>query len=141
MGFFFLWGLFLWFVGTVAFRLVGQFILVVDRPFLLLLTFAATVPVMAAAIYPIYSRRKISPSLRPLAAIFTVLPGMVLDVFSVMFFPTVFPNLPPSAVTPFSAILLWGYSILLLTSFLPQLEIGNNTSNSFFNDNPTISRR
>jgi hypothetical protein len=141
MGFFFLWGLFLWFVGTLAFRLVGQFILVADRPFLLLLTFAATVPVMAAAIYPIYSRKKISPSRRPLAAIFTVLPGMVLDVFSVLFFPVVFPNLAPSAVVPFSAILLWGYSILLLTSFLPQLEIADNTSSSFFNENPTISGR
>lgn len=142
MVFFFIWGLFLWFVGTLAFRLVGQFILIPDNSFSLLLIFAAAVPTMAAAIYPIYSLKRVSPSQRPLAAIFIVLPGMVLDVFSVLLFPVVYPNLSPTAVASFSAILLWGYSLLLLTSFLPPIRIGDKSSSSSFNENDaTISRR
>lgn len=114
--FFFVWGFLLWLGVTVTVRLVGHFLL---NATLVLLIFAAAVPLIAAVAYPVYSWRKLKPSQRPLAAIYAVLPGMVLDVFVLLFFSQVFPNLPSTAVVTYAAWLFWGYSLGLLTGFVP----------------------
>jgi hypothetical protein len=83
----------------------------------LALLFAATGIVTGAAI---------SSLLRPIptregrieAAVLVVLPGILLDTASVLWFPSVFPNLPPSAGLPFAALLLWAYGIALLAGAL-----------------------
>jgi Family of unknown function (DUF5367) len=60
-----------------------------------------------------------------------MLPGMVLDVFSVLFFSQIFPNLSPKAVQPFSALLLWGYAVVLMTALIPLVtKQGTNLKSS-----------
>lgn len=118
MSYFLLLGFGIWFVATLAIRVEGQFFFNPNSLETLLLTFALAVPLIATLTYPI---RRVAPSERPIAAVYMVLPGMLLDVFSVVFFPLVFPNLPPTAVQPFSAFLLWGYGLMLLTGFIPKL--------------------
>jgi hypothetical protein len=96
MSFFLLWGFGLWLEATLALRVAGQFFFNLET---LLLTFALTVPLIAIATYPVYPARKLAPSERLVAAVYMVLPGMLLDVLSVLFFPLVFPNLPQSDTT------------------------------------------
>lgn len=117
MSFFVLWGFILWLCGALIFRVTGQFFLNPADQFLLILIFIATIPLIAVATYPVYESKKICFSERPLAAILIALPGMLLDIFSVLFFRSVFPNLLPAAITYFSVTLLWGYSLILLTGF------------------------
>lgn len=45
---------------------------------------------------------------------------MLLDAASVLWFSTVFPNLPASAGMPFASLLLWAYGIALLAGIWPQ---------------------
>lgn len=54
------------------------------------------------------------------AAALVVLPGLLLDAGSVLWFHTVFPNLPDSAGMPFAALLLWCYGIALLAGLWPR---------------------
>lgn len=122
MFFFVLWGFLTWFVVTTAVRIAGQFFFNPESLSLLLLTFGVAVPLIALVTYPVYSWRKVKPSERPLAVMYMVLPGMLLDVFIILLFPYVFPNLSPTVVTPFSAWLLWGYTLALLTGFIPKLS-------------------
>lgn len=122
MLFFVLWGFLIWLLGTILIRVAGQFFLNPESLSLLLLTFALTVPLMAIALCPIYHWRKVPPAERPLAVTSAILPSMLLDCLTVLFFPSIFPNLSPTAITPFSAWLLWGYTLALLTAFIPQLS-------------------
>ena len=121
MFFFVVWGFLLWLGVTVVVRIAGQFFFNADIT-LVLLAFGVTVPLIAVATYPIYSWRNVEPSQRLIAAMYAVLPGMLLDVFVVLFFPYVFPNLLPERVALYSAWLFWGYSLALLTGFVPKLS-------------------
>ena len=105
-----------WLVATLAIRLVGDRIFQA-RGLGLALLFAATAIAVGAAV---------SSLLRPIptrearleAAVLLVLPGILLDTGSVLWFSAVFPNLPPSAGMPFAALLLWAYAIALLAGAL-----------------------
>lgn len=128
MLFFSIWGFFLWLVVTILVRFAGQFLLNPDNFMVVLLTFVFTAPLMAAVTYPIYIWRKIPISERPLAAICTLLTGMFLDVFIVLFYPVVLPNLSPVEIRIYSALLLWAYSWGLLSGFFPkQLTVTRET--------------
>lgn len=119
MLFFSLWGFLVWLVGTLIFRMVGQFFFHPESPLLLVLLFVAAVPLLVGVIYPVYSWKQVGPAERPLAAICAALPALVLDVFSVLWFPSVFPNLPPTTNIAFAAWLLWGYFLILVTALIP----------------------
>lgn len=119
MLFFSLWGCLVWLVGTLVFRLGGQFFFRPENPLLLILLFVATVPLIAGVVYPVYNWKKLSSAERPLAAICAALPSLMLDVFSVLWFPSVFPNLPATASASFAAWLLWGYFLVLVTALIP----------------------
>ncbi|HEY9846300.1 MAG TPA: DUF5367 domain-containing protein [Candidatus Caenarcaniphilales bacterium] len=97
----------------------GQFFFHPENPLLLVLLFAATVPLIAGVLYPVYGWKKVIPAERPLAAVCVALPALALDVLSVLWFPWVFPNLPPTASSCFAAWLLWGYFLILATGIMP----------------------
>ena len=86
---------------------------------MLLFAFGMMVPLIAVTTYPLYSWRNVEPSKRPFAAMYAVLPGMLLDVFVILFFPFFFPNLAPTEAVSYSAWLFWGYSLGLITGFIP----------------------
>ncbi|MBT2759237.1 DUF5367 family protein [Mesobacillus foraminis] len=112
-----IWGILLWGAATFIFRFFGHQFLLPDEPLLLLLMFLFAVPVIAAAVYPYYHARKAPVTEWLSAAVQIALPGMLLDIFSVVFYRNVFPNLQPDTGPLFAAWLLWAYSLLLLSGF------------------------
>lgn len=109
------WGFLLWLVATLLFRLFGHLFLIPGHNFLLIVTFLMAIPLITVATYPYYHLMKISESKRLLAAIQIAIPGMFLDIFSLIFFNEVFPNLHTDTTSYFAAWLLFAYSIILLT--------------------------
>lgn len=122
MGYFLGWGVILWLIATVFFRLVGQLLLNPGSLAPVILIFIATVPLIAAVTYPVYAKRAVPFAELPVAATCIALPGMVLDVVSLSFFGAAFPNLaalPGSAGALFGAWMLWAYALILLSGLLP----------------------
>jgi hypothetical protein len=120
--FFITFGVLIWFVGTIAFRLIGQFVLDPSNAMLTIGIFIAMLPLIVM-MYGIYIWKQVSISDRTKVAISVALPGMLLDVNSILFFPTVFPNIDPNANGLFAALMLWGYGLILLSGFLPTIEV------------------
>jgi hypothetical protein len=58
------------------------------------------------------------------AAVLIVLPGLLLDAGSVLWFRVVFPNLPDSAGMLLASLLLWAYGVALLAAVWPQKAPG-----------------
>jgi hypothetical protein len=48
-----------------------------------------------------------------------VVPGLLLDAGSVLWFDRVFPNMQGSAGMPFASLLLWCYGVALVTALVP----------------------
>ena len=111
-----------WLVATLAIRFGGGRIFSQAGGVRLAVLFAATAIVIGVAIpwvlRPIPSREG-----RIEAAVLLVLPGILLDTASLLWFPSVFPNLPPSAGLPFAALLLWAYGIALLAGALSKPDV------------------
>lgn len=110
-----LWGFLLWIAATMIFRFFGHHFLIQGHYILLLVSFLMAIPLIFVVTYPYYHFMKISDSNRMLAAIQIAVPGMILDIFSIIFFPLVFSNLHNDTLSYFSAWLLWAYSLILLT--------------------------
>ncbi|MEH7437313.1 DUF5367 domain-containing protein [Neobacillus drentensis] len=112
-----LWGILLWLGATIIFRIGGQLFLIPGNHLLIILTFILAVPLIAGTTFPYY--RWFAPATnRVLTAVLIALPGMMFDIFSVLYFEKLFPNLDPSAESLFSAWLLWAYSLILLSGFV-----------------------
>jgi hypothetical protein len=110
-----LYGLALWLVGTLALRLVGQYLFGMPA---VLLTYLVSTPAFFAVAARLLRRARLDPAERPLAGICLVLPGMLLDMLSVTFAARVFPNIPPAQGPAVAGWLLWSYGVALLTAFL-----------------------
>ncbi|MBD1845428.1 DUF5367 domain-containing protein [Cyanobacteria bacterium FACHB-63] len=116
-------GFLIWLVATIAFRLIGQYLLDPTNIALSIGLFLATTLSMFIIVTGVYFWQQVKAIERPKAALLIALPGMLLDVGSVLFFPKVFPNIDPSANVLFAGLMLWGYSSILVTSFLPRNEL------------------
>ena len=116
----YLWiGLAVWLLATLAIRLAGEPLLRSrsGAQSALLLCVAALV-IAVPAFLLVRSLPTRDAGLR--AAVLIVVPGLLLDTGSVLWFHSVFPNLPDSAGMPFAALLLWCYGIALLTGLWPR---------------------
>ncbi|MBX9976393.1 DUF5367 family protein [Cytobacillus firmus] len=111
------WGFLLWMSATILFRLFGQIFLIPGQVFLVLAIFILAIPLITIATYPYYYVRKISGSERIIAAVQIALPGMIMDILSIIYFAKVFPNLTNDSLPIFASWLLWAYSLILLTGF------------------------
>ena len=116
----FLWiGLAVWFAATLALRLAGQFVFRGGGSLRLAILFGVTAVVIAVFLYRVVrSLPSRDAGLR--AAVLIVVPGLLLDAGSVLWFRAVFPNLPDSAGMLFASLLLWAYGIALLTAVWPR---------------------
>lgn len=119
-------GLLLWLLATLFFRVIGQFLLDPGSPVLVVAVFVLTGPLIAGAVYPAYALRNLPDEDRPAAAVCIALPGMLIDVFALAFFGTLFPNL--SALSDasdalFGAWLLWAYGLILVTGIFPRHSV------------------
>lgn len=115
----FVWiGLAGWLLATFAIRLWGQSVFRAGSAAEWALLFALTAVAIAVPIsFLVRSLPTREAGLR--AAVLVVLPGLVLDTGSVLWFRSVFPNLPETAGMPFAALLLWAYAIALLAGAWP----------------------
>lgn len=99
-------GLVIWLGATVALRFTGQYLLrpenILAVAMLLLLSF----PLMALLARRICAEAAIPREQWPAAAIFLVMPTLVLDTFSSAFFPLVYPNMPQEAAGLFGGWML-----------------------------------
>ncbi|PWW32573.1 hypothetical protein DFO73_101838 [Cytobacillus oceanisediminis] len=112
-----LWGFLLWISATVFFRLFGQMFLIPGNVLLLLATFSLTIPLITLVTYPYYYARRIPISKRLISSVQIALPGMILDIFSIIYFKKVFPNLHIDSLPILASWLLWAYSLILISGF------------------------
>jgi hypothetical protein len=113
-------GVFIWLIATISFRLIGQFLLDPTNLALSIGLFLATPIAVFGVVTAIYLWQQVKWLDRPKIAMLIALPGMLLDVGSILCFSTVFPNIDPSANILFAGLMLWGYSSILVTGFLPE---------------------
>jgi hypothetical protein len=110
-------GFVLWLIATLAFRFVGTHFFYPDERLLLGLFIAAPV-FMVAVTWAVMRALKVAPGDQAEAAIGLALPGMVLDVFAVREFSTVFPELDPTLDATFGALMLASYSAMVFAGIL-----------------------
>lgn len=110
-------GFLAWLAATIVLRFVGQFFFA--TPLALVLTFVVVGAVLLLALPLLFARARMDPVRRMRVALSLALPGMVLDIFSVTFVASVFPNLPATAHAAFAGCLLWAYSLVLLSALVP----------------------
>jgi hypothetical protein len=120
------WGILLWLSATLLFRFFGQLFLIAGNEPLLLTVFILTIPLITAATYPYYYFRKIPQSKRIRSSVQIALPGMILDIFSILYFEKVFPNLHSDSLPLFASWLMWAYSLILISGF----PLKNKTTNN-----------
>lgn len=112
----------MWGAATVMFRLLGQYLLNPQALFPSLFTFVLAVPLIAACTFPAYRLRQLTGQQTLAASILTALPGMVLDIITVTYHDTFFPNLSDEMIPLFSAWLLWAYALILLSGIPGMLK-------------------
>ncbi|HXZ32377.1 MAG TPA: DUF5367 family protein [Terriglobales bacterium] len=99
-------GLLLWIAGTVVIRLEGQHILRTDKPHVILLLYLVSFVVMGLLVRRILHGLGVEKASWPAAATLLMLPTLILDPFSCLFFGAVFPNLDPGAAGAFGGWML-----------------------------------
>lgn len=102
----FLYGLLIWLVGTIAIRLAGQRLLHPARPLSAVTLYLVSILLMAILIPRIPRSLKLDKDSRFPAIFLIILPTLLLDPFSCLFFPAIFPNVPPAAAGLFGGWML-----------------------------------
>lgn len=100
-------GFFIWLCGTLVLRFAGQYFLYPENVLAIALLLLASFPLMALVARRVCSDASIPREQWPAAAIFLVMPTLVLDTFSSAFFPLVYPNIPEQAAGLFGGWMLW----------------------------------
>lgn len=99
-------GLLIWGGGTIAIRLAGHHFLLAGRTGLTLLLYAASFVLMALAVPWICRRLGLDGEASFRGATLLMLPTLVVDPFSCLFFSAVFPNLDPAVAGVFGGWML-----------------------------------
>jgi len=99
-------GLLLWAVGTVAIRLTGQRTLQMHHISRIVILYIVSFGLMAVVVPRICRRLNLEKERWFEAATLLILPTLILDPFSCVFFPAVFPNIDPAAAGLFGGWML-----------------------------------
>lgn len=112
-------GLLVWFLATVIFRLAGDvFFLYEDNLVMLGLYIVAAVGLIVVSL-GVFRYQKLDRSQWFEAAAFMVVPGMILDAGVSHFFADIMVNMDAGADGAFAGWLLWAYAMPLVTAALP----------------------
>ncbi|NCU17433.1 DUF5367 family protein [Pallidibacillus pasinlerensis] len=68
---------------------------------------------------PIYRWKRVNALQQVKAAILIALPELLIDSIVLIFFSTIFVNIEPAMDRIFGSWLLWAYSLILFSGFLP----------------------
>lgn len=118
--FFLLWGFLLWLAATVVFRIWGGWLLDADNQAMTAILFIAAVPIIYGCVLPLFYFFGVPLSERLRYSVYVALPGMLLDIFSVVYHPAAFPSIPGESIPTLAAWLLWAYSLILITGLFPR---------------------
>jgi uncharacterized protein DUF5367 len=122
----FVWiGAAVWLLATLAIRLWGQSVFRTRSAAEWALLFGVAAVVIAVPI-SLLVRRLPTREAGLRAVVLIAMPGMLLDTGSVLWFRSVFPNLPEMAGMPFAALLLWAYAVALLAGAWPRRVLGSS---------------
>lgn len=117
--FFLLHGVFIWLLATVLYRLMGD-VLFTKTSFLTTMSnYVLGIPVAALLTLPFYRLRNLDAAQQKQAAVHMAVPGMLLDSMNSLFFRQIFPNMDFSIVNYFGAWLLFGYTLILVSGWVP----------------------
>ena len=100
------WGVALWLVGSLALRIGGQHMLRPGQWRATLFLFAVSLGVFAWTSRRLCRGARLAESRWPVGAVSLVLPTVLLDPFSCLFFDSVFPNMPSQAAGLFGGWML-----------------------------------
>lgn len=109
-------GFLIWLVATIALRLFGQYVFRDTSTQTAVILLAVSAPLMALLAWVIL--RKMEQ--RALAAIALVVPGMLFDTATTIWFSRVFPNIRPDAAGLFGGWLLFCNMVVLVTAIALQ---------------------
>jgi hypothetical protein len=99
-------GFAIWLGATIALRFTGQYILYPSSLVAVAALLLASFPLMAFIARRICADAALPRAEWPAAGIFLVMPTLVLDTFSTVFFPIVYPNIPQEAAGLFGGWML-----------------------------------
>ena len=99
-------GILIWTGGTAAIRLAGHRLLQPGHTVQTVATYLASFVLMAFLVPRICRRLGVESDLWPKAATLLILPTLLLDPFSCVFFTAMFPNLDPGAAGAFGGWML-----------------------------------
>ena len=99
-------GLLLWIMGTLGVRFGGYRFLLPHSPVRTLLLDLASFLLMALLVRRLFARLRLEKERWPAAVTLLMLPTLLLDPFSCLFFPTVFPNADPTTAGVFGGWML-----------------------------------
>ena len=115
----FIVGFVIWLAATIVLRLGGQYVLHPESPLAIAMLLVASFPLMAIVARRVCADAKMPREQWPAAAIFLVLPSLMLDTFSAAFFSTVYPNITPAAAGLFGGWILCCCGGALVGASLP----------------------
>jgi Family of unknown function (DUF5367) len=112
-------GLVIWLAATITLRLAGQHLLRPADPVGTFTLFAVSFPLMAWLVRRLCSGVHL-PSEQFLAgAVSVALPTLLLDPFSCVFFPVLFPNMAAQVAGVFGGWLLWCCAGAIVGALIP----------------------
>src|SRR5271169_81604 len=112
-------GLLIWFAATVALRLAGQHLLRPDDLRGTLILFAVSFPLMAWLVRRLSTGAHLPRGQFLVGAVSVVLPTLLLDPFSCVFFPVLYPNMAPQVAGAFGGWLLWCCAGAIVGALIP----------------------
>lgn len=107
-------GFLIWLLATLAFRFVGQFFFLTDKPIVMTGLYVAVVPILGFTATWVFNRYRLNSMEVTLSAVLMILPGMILDTFCIAFFAWVFPNMMEKDAATFGSWLMWAYATVLV---------------------------
>jgi hypothetical protein len=107
MSFFVTYGVALWLIGTLALRFFGRNLLDPSHPVKLVVLFAISFPLMAWLLRRLCVKRNLPSPEWARAALYFVLPSLLLDSMASVFFAQVYPEMPREWAGVFGGWILW----------------------------------
>ncbi|WP_334072437.1 MULTISPECIES: DUF5367 family protein [Paenibacillus] len=106
-------GILLWLAATLLFRFWGGE-LIQPGTILIWLSFGLIIPGIPLLMLALFRFWGTAPQDRPKAALLVAVPGMLLDLLTLMFHGYVFPGISDAHLHLFFVWLMWAYALILL---------------------------
>ncbi|MCI1776198.1 MAG: DUF5367 domain-containing protein [Paenibacillus lautus] len=118
-GHFLLWGFALWLIATIVFHYWGNLLIDTKHPFRTGLSFAVAFPLIFGCVAPLFSFLKVPISDRTRRSVQIALPGMLMDIISILYHDVVFPVISEQSIPLLAAWLFWAYGLILIVGLGP----------------------